>query len=132
MDENEVIARRFFDELWTGGRLYVADELLSDGHLHHISGDVMQGTEAVKDLVQMLRTGFPDLRFEIEDVVSRDDKVLVRWTAHGTHDGELGGAAPTGRQVRWTGMDLIRFQEGRIVELWGNNDSLGLWEQLES
>jgi predicted ester cyclase len=86
----------------------------------------------VKEMVAGLRNAFPDLRFEIADVVSCDDKVLVRWTAHGTHKGELGGAAPTGKRVSWTGMDLIRLDQGRIVELWGDNGARGLWEQLES
>jgi steroid delta-isomerase-like uncharacterized protein len=130
MTENERLARRFFDDVWTGGQYDTVDRLLGSDHLHHISGDTMVGREAVKDMARSMRDAFPDLRFAIEDTMVDGDKVLVRWTAAGTHSGDLGDLPGTGRRVEWTGMDLIRFLDGRIVELWGNNDALGLWEQL--
>ena len=132
MEQNALIVRRFFDELWTQGRLEVADELLGPGHIHHLSGDDLGGPEEVKALVTILRTAFPDLHFAIEDEVVAHDKVVVRWTAVGTHLGDYDGFAPTGRIVTWTGIDIVRLQDHRIVELWGNNDGLGFEEQLRS
>jgi predicted ester cyclase len=132
VEQNELVVRRFFDELWTRGRLEVADELMAPEHTHHLSGDDLGGPQEVKGLVTFLRGAFPDLRFVIEDVVVAGDKVVVRWTAVGTHLGEFGGIPPSGRVVTWTGMDLVRLQDHRIVELWGNNDALGLREQLTS
>jgi steroid delta-isomerase-like uncharacterized protein len=130
MNQNELLARRFFDDVWSEGRYDVVDLLLGSDHRHHISGDTLVGRQAVKDLAGSLRGAFPDLRFAIEDTMADGDRVLVRWTARGTHTGTLGGVEGTGRQVEWTGMDLLRMADGRIVELWGNNDALGLWEQL--
>jgi predicted ester cyclase len=132
VDQNELVVRRFFDELWTRGRLEVADELMAPEHIHHLSGDDLGGPQEVKALVTFLRGAFPDLRFVIEDEVVAGDKVVVRWTAVGTHLGEFDGIPPSGRVVTWTGMDLVRLQDHRIVELWGNNDALGLREQLRS
>ena len=132
MEHNLLIVRRFFDELWTNGRLEAVDELLAPAHTHHLSGDDLGGPEEVKALAVFLRAAFPDLRFVIEDEVVADDKVVVRWTAVGTHRGDFDGIAPTGRVVTWTGIDIVRLHDHRIVELWGNYDGLGLEEQLRS
>ena len=83
-------------------------------------------------MVVFLRAAFPDLRFIIEDEVVAGDKVVVRWTAVGTHLGDFHGIPPSGRTVTWTGIDLVRLEDDRIVELWGNYDALGLEEQLRS
>ena len=132
VEQNARVVRRFFDELWTQGRLEVADELMAPEHTHHLSGDDLGGPAEVKELVVFLRGAFPDLRLVIEDEVVAGDKVVVRWTAVGTHLGEFDGIAPTGRVVTWTGIDVVRLHDHRIVELWGNNDALGLEGQLRS
>ncbi len=132
MEPNEALARRFFDDFWTGQQYDAADDLMAADHRHHISGSTLAaGREAVKEMARSMHAAFPDLAFVIEDVLVDGDKVLVRWTAHGTHAATFGGVEATGRRVEWTGMDLIRFADGRVVELWGNNDALGLFEQLE-
>lgn len=132
MEANELVVRRFFDELWTGGRLEAADELLAPEHMHHLSGDVLGGPQEVKELVTFLRAVFPDLSFVIDDAVVAGDKVAVRWSAVGTHLGDFDGIPPTARVVTWTGIDLVRLKDNRIVELWGSYDALGLEDQLRS
>ena len=131
-EQDLLVVRRFFDELWSQGQLNVADELLAAHHVHHVSGEDMTGPEEVKEFVTYMRVAFPDLRFTIEDEVVAADKVVVRWTAQGTHRGEFMAIPPTGRVVTWTGIDIVRLQDHRIVELWGNNDALGLHDQLSS
>jgi steroid delta-isomerase-like uncharacterized protein len=132
VEQNSVIVRRFFDELWNRGRFAAADELLAPAHVHHLSGDDLGGPVEVKALVEFLRHAFPDLRFVIEDELVAGDKVVVRWIATGTHLGDFGGLAPTGRFVSWTGIDIVRLKDDRIVELWGNYDAQGLEQQLTS
>ena len=132
MEQNAIVVRRFFDEVWTQGRIEAAEELLAPEHVHHLSGADLGGPAEVKALVAWLRSAFPDLRFLIEDEVAAGDKVVIRWTAVGTHLGDFDGLAPTGRVVAWTGIDIVRLQDHRIVELWGNNDALGLREQLSA
>ena len=58
------------------------------------------------------------------------DKVVSRWTARGTHRGELMGIAPTGKQVAVTGINIERFANGKLVEGWSNYDTLGMLQQL--
>jgi predicted ester cyclase len=129
MDENEVVVRRFFDEVWSGGRFDVIEELVASDHLHHISGVPVQGPEGVSQLAGWLRRTFPDLKMILEDVITAQEKVVVRWTAEGTYAGDDLPAAQ-GRRVRYTGIDIVHVKNGKIVELWGNNDARGLWEQL--
>lgn len=127
---NEVIVRRFFDDLWNTGNLAVTEELVADEHVHHLGDEELRGPDGVKGAVVWLRTAFPDLRFRLDDVVVDDDRVAVRWTATGTHLGPLSDLSPTGRHVTWTGADWIRLASGRIVELWAITDGGALREQL--
>ena len=69
-------------------------------------------------------------RFSIEDVVAGGDRVAVRWTFTGTHQGSLMGEAPTGRAVEVAGCSWMRIADGRIAEVWVANDDLGELEQL--
>jgi predicted ester cyclase len=127
---NEYVVRRFFEELWNAGDLAVADDIVAPHHVHHIGDDVRHGPEGVRQMASYLREAFPDLHFVLEDVVSDADRVAVRWTATGTHNGQFLDLEPTGRHAQWTGMDMVRLHDGRLVELWANADGGALWEQL--
>ena len=129
-EENRMLVHRFFEELWNQENLAVADELLASGHVHHFSDGDITGPDGVKQLVSWLRTAFPDIHTSIDDVVAEADKVVVRFTIRGTHQGEGMGFPPTGKRVVYTGIDIFRITDGRIVERWGEVDSLGLRQQL--
>jgi steroid delta-isomerase-like uncharacterized protein len=128
--ENEAIVRRFFEELWNEGDLGVADELIAADHVHDVGGEELRGPDGVKGAVTWLRTAFPDLRFEIDSLISDGDQAAVRWTASGTHLGPFAGVPPTGRRVEWTGSDWFRLHRGRIIDAWVIADGEGLQEQL--
>jgi steroid delta-isomerase-like uncharacterized protein len=133
-NENKATVRRVPDEVFNQGNLSVVDELLAPDYVLHdpgISGGQLRGPEAFKEQwVSMLRTAFPDLRIVIEDQVAEGDKVASRYTASGTHQGELRGFPPTNNQVEVTGTITSRFAEGKIVEEWNNFDSMGMMQQL--
>ena len=78
----------------------------------------------------MTRTSFPDFHVTSEDIIAEGDKVVSRWTASGTHKGELFGIPPTGKKATWKGISIYRFADGKIVEAWGDADFLGLLQQL--
>jgi steroid delta-isomerase-like uncharacterized protein len=126
-------ARRFFDEVWSEGNFDLVDELFAPDYVGHPSGpeETVQGPEGVKEYVGLLREGVPDLNMSIEDQVAQGDKVVTRWTAQGTHDGELIGIDPTGRRASVTGITIQRIGEGgKIAEGWTNWDMLGMLQQL--
>jgi predicted ester cyclase len=130
--ENEDVVRRFIEELWNGGELSVAEVLIASAHVHHLGDTDYHGPEGVKGLVVWLRTAFPDLRFAIDDVVSDGDRVVLRWTASGTHLGSGFEVPPTGRRVEWIGTDWFRIVSGQICEVWAIADSGALHDQLRS
>jgi len=71
----------------------------------------------VKDIVLEFRAGFPDVRFAIEDLAAEGDKVWVRWTLHGTHQGDFMGNPPTGKVIRVEdNFNILRVANGRLVE----------------
>ena len=84
----------------------------------------------VKEGIGAACTAFPDIRVRIEDLFAADDKVVVRWSSHGTHRGELQGIPPTHRPVTMTGIAIYRLAGGKIVEEWMNTDMLGMLRQL--
>lgn len=88
------------------------------------------GQEGFVGWLRELWHGFPDLRWELERVVSEEDTVVVRTMASGTHTGEFRGLAPTGKRVRLSGIHIVRVVDGRVVEHWRHSDELGLLEQL--
>ena len=78
----------------------------------------------------MYRTAFPDMRITIEDQVAEGDKVVTRWTASGTHQGDLMGIDPTGRRATVTGITIDRISGGKVEETWTNFDAMGMMQQL--
>jgi steroid delta-isomerase-like uncharacterized protein len=86
--------------------------------------------EGYKQALAMAFTAFPDWHLTIEDMIGDGDKVVTRWTATGTHQGEYQGIPPTGKQFTYTAITIGRFVNGKAVELWNEYDRLGLLQQL--
>ena len=130
--DNREITRRVFEEIWNKKKLEVADELMAADYVHHDpqSPDVAKGIEGYKQFVSYYLNAFPDLHFTIEDEIADENTVVSRWTATGTHQGDLPGIARTGRQFSVTGMTIARVRDGKFIESWGNWDALGLMQQL--
>ena len=130
-EQNKANTRRAFEEVWNEGKLVVVDELTDPNYVGHdpVAGDI-RGREALKQFISLYRNAFPDIRMTIEDQVAEGDSVVTRWSASGTHKGELMGIAPTGKQGRVTGITIERYSGGKTVEDWTNWDALGLLQQL--
>ena len=132
IEENKAVIRRWLEEGWTNGNLNVADELIDPSFVVHGAGGqtVPSGPAGVKQLVAAWRTGFPDGRMTIDDLIGEEDKVVIRMTWRGTHQGIFYDIAPTGRQVTVTSIGIDRVVNGKIVEGWGEVDMLGMYQQL--
>ncbi len=128
-EENKAIARYYLDEVWNKGNLAVIDELIPVDFVQHI-GMVQQGREGVKRFFQMIHGAFPDARFTVEDMVGEGDRVVWRFTITATHQGPFQGLPPTGKQITMTGMNIVRMVDGKFAENWGEQDNLGLLQQL--
>lgn len=90
----------------------------------------LRGPEVLKRTVKMYRAAFPDVRITVDDVITADDKVVLRWHSEGTHRGELEGLAPTGVHGSVTGIGIDLWKDGKVVEAWTEWDNLGLARQL--
>lgn len=119
------------EELWNTGNMAIADEIYAKDFVNHDPGapDV-HDLETYKGFIGAVRAGMPDFRVTMEDMIAEGDKVAGRWTASGTHEAELVGIPPTGKQAFWTGMTIYRFSGGKIVEAWWSRDMLSLLMQL--
>ncbi|GAC1447446.1 MAG: hypothetical protein PVSMB1_19730 [Gemmatimonadaceae bacterium] len=132
-DQNKALARRALEEVWNKGNLAVINELVASNATYHdanVPGGKFTGPEGVKQFVQIYRGAFPDVRITIDDQIAERDTVCTRWTATGTHKGEFMGIAPTGKATTVTGVDIDRYQNGKVVEAWASYDMLGMLQQL--
>jgi steroid delta-isomerase-like uncharacterized protein len=131
IEENKMVIRRHFEEIWNQYRLDVVAELVSpDYYTHSPVPGQQQGIDGFTFAVRTVREAFPDMVITIEDIIAEGDKVAARLTAQGTHLGSLGDIAPTGRQATWTGMRVFRMVDGKIAEHWANWDDVSLGRQL--
>lgn len=130
-EENKAIVRRYIEQVWNEGQLAVVEEIYGTDYVLHDPGrSGIRGSEGLKQFVAMYRTGFPDVRWTVEDQIAEGEKVVTRYTARGTHKGEFVGIGPTGRQATVTGILISRFAGGEIVEEWVDWDFLGLLQQM--
>ncbi len=131
-EDLKAIARRSLEELFSAGNLDVADEIYASDFVAHDPAlpEPVRGPAGVKELVAGYRAAFPDLRVSTDQQIGDGDTVATRWTAVGTHHGELFGIAPTGKQATISGISIERFAGGKIAEEWISWDTLGLLQQL--
>jgi steroid delta-isomerase-like uncharacterized protein len=130
--ENKAVARRVAEEIFNGGSLDLADELYAPDYVLHDPSlpEDLHGPEGFKQYAAMNLGAFPDARVTVEDQIAEGDMIVTRWTASGTHTGELMGIPPTGRRSEISGITINRFSGGRIVEDWYQSDDLGMMQQL--
>jgi steroid delta-isomerase-like uncharacterized protein len=131
VERNKEIARTTVEEAFLGGNLDVIDQYVADNFVDHAAPPGLPpGREGVKQLFTMLRAAFPDLQATIDDVIAEGDKVVHRSTASGTHRGEFMGIPPTNKRATWGEIHILRFENGRIAEHWGQMDMAGMMQQL--
>jgi ketosteroid isomerase-like protein len=128
-EHNKALVRQFYGESVHNPALL--DELLAPTYVLHLPGrPPISGIEPAKQLMVAYTSGFPDLQLTTEDLVAEGDKVAIRNTWRGTHQGAFQGIPPTGKQVTFTGSDVFHFVGGKIAEQWADLDALGLMQQL--
>ena len=128
----EDLFRRYFSEGTNKGDLSVIADVFAEDYAHHdpANPDVIVGRQGVENHINTLRGAFPDIAFEVEDMVVDGEKICIRWTAHVTHTGDYFGIPPTGKSANITGMNTWHMRDGKAVEGWVNRDDFGLLQQL--
>jgi len=129
-EENKAIVRRFFEEGPSKGNLSNADELLSPDFVMHTPLPASPGIKGINEVITTCRAAFEHLNVTIEDMIAESDNVTARFTARGIHKGDFMSLPATGKPVTMTGIEIFRIENGKIVELWGEVNLLGLMQQL--
>ena len=130
-EQNKAIARKAFEETANKANFSAAPELYDPGFVSHQYGsEEIRGHDGLRQAITIFHTAFPDLHLTVEDQVSEGDIVATRWTGRGTHQGDLEGIPPTGKQVAMTGIEIDRIVNGKIVEQWEVIDRMSLMQQL--
>ena len=128
--ENEAVVRRFYEEMCNGRNNEIAPELFTaDYVLHDPQVPARSGPEGMAEVVTVYQEGVEG-HWEIEEMFSAGDRIVVRWTGSGTHSGELNGIPPTGKDVRVDAISIFRMDGGKIAEMWEVWDTLGFLQQL--
>jgi predicted ester cyclase len=126
-----IAAQEHLAELINAGEIDRLDEVFADAANDHDPAPGQgPGADGFKTFFNGLRAGFSDLHIAGEHVVADDDNVAIAYTVTGTHDGEFQGVAPTGNKIEIRGVQIGRFEGGKLVERWGSSDELGLMAQI--
>ena len=118
-EENKAMVRRLVEAINAGAEEAAVDEMFAP-----------RAARRVKRLFAEFRSAFPDWREEIVELVAEGDAVAGRFRCSGTHLGEFLGEAPTGRRMEVEEVIFLRAEEGRFVDFWALEDSLGRMRQL--
>ena len=132
-ERNELVVRRFIEECINNKRLDLVEELFSPEYVNNAATpDISPDLEGYKQRLSHMFEAFPDLHITVEDSFATGDKVAIRLTAGGAHQGQYMGIPATGKDVTWTATAIYHVVGERIVERWENRDDLGLLQQLNA
>jgi steroid delta-isomerase-like uncharacterized protein len=124
-EQNKDLAKRFYEEVFNRKNLNAIDELCDANIVDHsaMPGQA-PGRQGLKDIFNLFLRAFPDMRLTVEEIIAERDLVAARFRGEGTHRGELFGTPPTGKTMRFNGIDFIRIRNGRASEVWHQGDDL--------
>jgi len=130
-ETNKIAMRRFLEFINTASEK-LAQELISPDGIFHVPGhpEPMRGPAGYLAIIGMMRGGFPDIQWTLEEMVAEDDKVAARFIMRGTHRGTFFGVTPTGKIIAVQAMNIYRLSGGQFVEEHGQPDMFGLLQQI--
>ncbi|HEX7758728.1 MAG TPA: ester cyclase [Caulobacteraceae bacterium] len=130
-DANRILFQRFLQFINSASR-ELAEELVSPDAVFHAPGapGPLRGPEGYLQLLAMLRGGFPDVQWTLDELVAEGDRLAARFTMRGTHNGPFLGLAPSGKPFVASSMAFYRLADGKIVEETGLPDMLAILQQI--
>jgi predicted ester cyclase len=127
-EENKAIVRRFFELLELEQK--IPEELLGPGFTYHVAGSPPKDLKATRERVDLFTAAFSDINHIEEQMVAEGDRVAFRTRLEMTHTGEFMGVAGSDAQICVVEMGFMRIENGKIAEMWGLLDTLGLLRQI--
>ena len=134
LEANKKLIRRWFEEVWNQGRADAVRELLADDAVvHGLSEDAanpLRGPEGFLPFHAQFREAFPNIEVVVEDTIAEGDRVVVRCSVRGKHEGDSLGFKSTGTTAEFGGIAIARIKNGKFVEAWNNFDFMKMYKQL--
>lgn len=124
-EAQKTFAARWFEEVWNKSRREAIDEMFPEGAILHDGQNEYRGPEQFKLFYDALRAQLSDVRVTPLETISEGDVVCTRWSSTAKH-------SSTGKELKITGISILRFEGGHLVEGWQNWDQYGMLQQLES
>lgn len=123
IEKNKAVMQRIWKEILNEGKIERANELVADEYVYHgPSGHEIKGIEGYKRFMTWIHNSFPDVHFNVDDVIAEGDKVVSFFTMHGTHK--------SNKQVTFQGIVICRLVSDKEVEVWEVFDRLAIASQL--
>lgn len=129
--QDNMTTQQKFGEAISSGSLEAMRDLVAPGCIDHDPApDQVQGAEGFIHFFTSLRAAFPDLSITPEQMVADEDNICLAYTITGTHQGDFLGIPATGRKISARGVQIGRFENGKLAERWGSSDQLGIVKQI--
>lgn len=131
LEDNKQVMNRFTQFINTASEK-LAEELISPDAVFHVPGraEPVRGPAGYLEIIGMMRGGFPDIQWTLEEMVTEGDMVAARFTMRGTHRGTFFGVPPTSKAIQVQAMNFYRLSGGKFVEERGQPDLLSLLQQI--
>jgi steroid delta-isomerase-like uncharacterized protein len=134
-ESNEDLVRRWFQQVWNEGRIETVEELLAPDAVIHGLGEqglAVRGPKAFLSFFATMRSAFPDIHVQVEQVVNEGEWFAARFSASMTYTGGGLGFAANQKKAKIDGMAMGRVVDGKIVEGWNIWDQRALLAQLDA
>lgn len=131
IEAKKAVVRRLA-QVVNAGNLDQLDDVLASNYVRHDPNPLLKdaGRKEYKEAFTKLREAFPDAKWTLEEILADGDRVIGRWSFHGTHNGPFFNIPPSGKEVTYPILAIYRIEDGKIAEDWHIFHSIGLWEQL--
>lgn len=129
--QQHTLLHQLFEDVWNQGKLDVLDDIFTEDILIHVNDQMIVGRTAWRKEVAAWRTAFPDMKYEILQIVYSDDKITCLWEAQGTHLGIFAGMFPTKHKVSYDGITIFHISHEKFNEAWVSPNLHKLYECLK-
>ncbi|MBG1231136.1 ester cyclase [Aestuariivirga litoralis] len=129
---NKALILSFYEEVWNKGNVAFAHQVFAEDYQRHDlrPTQALPGPSGQEKVASDFRQAFPDIHYRIDLAIAEDDLVCLRWTATGTMMGDWANVKATGKKLEYSGVNIFRFKNGKVVEIWNHRDDLGVAQQM--
>ena len=129
-EQNLDVTKQLGEAVSTGNLQALNDIFAANVVDHDPAPGQAEGPKGFIEFFTTMRTAFPDLKVTVDHVVQDENNLAMAYKIHGTHKGDFLGIAPTGKVITARGMQIARYENGKIIERWGSSDELGIVKAL--